>query len=179
MKSNLAYVESYTKDDYKHWEGDWELIYGNPYAMAPSPVYGHQFVSGKIYRQLDEKLDDCKRCEAIFEIDLELSNDTVVKPDTMVICYRPIDFLNKTPEIIFEVVSKSSARRDENIKFDLYEEEGVKYYVLVYPRSKKAKVYKLENYKYRKIGDFSNENYIFETANCKIDFDFDFIWRKN
>ena len=30
-------LETYTYDDYKNWQGDWELIYGHPYAMAPSP----------------------------------------------------------------------------------------------------------------------------------------------
>ena len=55
--SNLSYKENYTIEDYNRWEGDWELIYGDAYAMAPSSVYGHQFVNGKIYRQLeaDEK----------------------------------------------------------------------------------------------------------------------------
>ena len=60
--SNLAYIESYTKDDFMQWEGDWELIYGAPYAMAPSPMFGHQFVNGKIHRQLDESLDNCSSC---------------------------------------------------------------------------------------------------------------------
>jgi len=55
--SNLAYEEKYTISDYQTWQGDWELIYGDAYAMSPSPVYIHQFVNGKIFRQLDEKLD--------------------------------------------------------------------------------------------------------------------------
>ena len=32
------YVETYTYEDYKRWEGDWELIDGVPLAMAPSPI---------------------------------------------------------------------------------------------------------------------------------------------
>ncbi|RLA82720.1 MAG: Uma2 family endonuclease, partial [Epsilonproteobacteria bacterium] len=31
--SNLAYQEYYTKDDYAHWEGDWEIVDGVAYAM--------------------------------------------------------------------------------------------------------------------------------------------------
>lgn len=168
----------YTTADYNLWEGDWEVIYGDAYAMSPSPVYSHQFVTGKIARQLDEELDNCKRCHAIIGIDLELSEDTVVRPDSMVICYQPKDKLTSPPEIVFEVVSKSSSRRDEILKFDLYQSEAIKYYILVYPDNKKAKVYKLIDFKYQKVGDFGNETYKFETKDCSIDFDFGFIWQK-
>ncbi|MCX6051862.1 MAG: Uma2 family endonuclease [Campylobacterales bacterium] len=176
--SNLAYAEHYNKSDYNQWEGDWELIHGSAYAMSPSPIFDHQFINLKISRQLDEKLDGCSECYAVFETDVEFSEETVVRPDSFVICYEPQDRLNKAPEIIFEVISKSTAKRDEQLKFELYQNEGVKYYILVYPNGKKAKVYKLENFKYVKIGDFTDENYTFELEKCSIDFDFNFIWRK-
>lgn len=176
--SNLAYVEYYTKDDYALWDGDWELIYGHPYAMAPSPMYGHQFVNLKIARQLDEKLDNCKSCYTLFETDVEFSQDTVLRPDCMVICYEPVDKLTKAPEIVFEVISKSTAKRDETIKFEVYQEEGVKYYILTYPDIKKAKLYKLHEGRYIKVGDFTNETYTFELDMCSIEFDFNFIWKK-
>ncbi len=176
--STLAYSEKYTIDDHRLWNGDWELVYGDAYAMAPSPMYGHQFVNLKIARQLDEKLDSCKVCSAAIEMDWEVSADTVVRPDSMVICYEPEDRLVKRPEIIFEVISPSSSKRDEILKFDLYQNEGVLYYILAYPESKKAKVYKLIDFKYQKINDFSDETYCFETKECTIDFDFSFIWRK-
>ncbi len=175
---NLAYKEQYTIENYNTWQGDWELVYGDAYAMAPSPLYGHQFVNLKIARQLDEKLDNCKKCQAIIETDLYISNDTVVRPDSMVICYEPDEKLIKKPEIIFEVISKSTAKKDEILKFNLYQDEGVKYYILVYTDSKKAKVYKLIDFVYKKIGDFSDGVYTFETDDCKISFDFSFIWRR-
>ncbi len=176
--SNLAYNEKYTVEDYNIWEGDWELVYGDAYAMAPSPMYGHQFVNLKIARQLDEKLDNCDQCHSVIEMDWQVSNDSIVRPDSMVICYEPDEKLTKAPEIIFEVASKSTVRRDEVLKFNLYQEEGVKYYILVYPESKKAKVYELIDFVYRKIGDFSDEVFTFKVDRCKIDFDFSFIWRK-
>jgi len=40
----LAYQEYYTFEDYQQWEGDWELIEGMPYAMAPSATVTHQTV---------------------------------------------------------------------------------------------------------------------------------------
>jgi len=176
--SNLAYEEKYTIDDYKFWQSDWELIYGDAYAMSPSPVYIHQFVNGKIFRQLDEKLDNCTKCSATIEMDWDISSDSVVRPDSMVICYEPEDRVTKRPEIIFEVISSSSGKRDEILKFDLYQSEGVPYYILVYPDSKKAKIYRLIDLKYQKMGDFIDESYLFETAECNIEFNFGFIWKR-
>lgn len=41
------YLPKYTYDDYKNWEGKWELIDGIPYAMSPAPRIEHQEVSSK------------------------------------------------------------------------------------------------------------------------------------
>ena len=174
---SLAYVEHYTIDDYNLWEGDWELIEGKPYAMAPSPMVTHQSINMKIARQLDEKLDKCEECQALFEIDWQVANDTVVKPDTLVICYEPDEKLTKKPEIIFEVASPSTVKKDEKVKFEIYEREGVLYYILVYPDTKIAKVYKLKDGRYIKMGDFSDEKTTFELPSCEIEFDFSKIWR--
>lgn len=84
--SDLAIVEHYTLADYQQWERDWELIHGVPLAMAPSPDVGRQQLSMAIARQLDEAV---ARCQALFEIDVELADDTVVRPDVLVICYQP------------------------------------------------------------------------------------------
>ncbi len=176
--NNLAYEERYSSEDYRRWEGDWELIYGRAYAMSPSPLVSHQFVNLKISRQLDEALDSCGECYAFIETDVELADDPVVRPDSMVACYQPKERLDRTPDIIFEVISTSTAKRDEILKFDLYQSEEVQYYIIVYPDNMKAKVYQLTEHRYRKIGVFSDERYLFEIQKCQIDFDFGFIWRR-
>jgi Uma2 family endonuclease len=175
---SIAYIEHYSVDDYNQWEGDWELIEGKPYAMAPSPMVTHQSISMKITRQLDELLDECEECQPIFEIDWKVSNDTVVRPDTLVICYEPDEYITKKPEIIFEVTSASTVKKDEKVKFKIYEREGVKYYILVYPDTKIAKVYKLKDGRYIKDGDFSDEKTVFNLPSCDIEFDFSRIWRR-
>jgi len=175
---NLAYTEKYTIKDHSLWDGDWELVRGEAFAMSPSPLYNHQHINGKIYRQLDEQLDNCTKCHAVIETDVTFSEDTVVRPDSMVICYEPDQKLTKAPDLVFEVISRSTAKRDEILKFNLYQTEAIKYYVLVYPESNKAKVYQLIDFKYQKIGDYTNESFIFELSHCDINFDFSFIWRK-
>jgi len=172
-----TYIEHYTVIDYQHWEGNWELVYGIPYAMAPSPMVTHQSISGKIFVALSKALQDCPNCQPLFEIDWEVGSDTVVRPDTLVICYEPDEKLTKKPELIFEIASPSTVRRDEVLKYELYQQEGVKYYVIVYPEMGVAKVYELHQGRYIKVGDFSDEIYQFDVDGCEIGFNFSGIWR--
>ncbi len=176
----LDYLPHYTYEDYCLWDGDWELINGIPYAMSPAPTIKHQSISNKIARYLDEALEDCKLCQALLPIDWKISEDTVVRPDNLVICDKPTNkaYITKAPKIIFEILSKSTAAKDINLKFHLYEKEGVRYYIIVNPDENMAKVYELCNGKYIKMCDASQEKVEFELPECgaKIDFDFSKIW---
>ena len=171
----LAYIEHYSYEDYKKWEGDWELIYGHPYAMSPFALPSHQRVAVKIVRQLDESLDNCKKCFALMESEVKFSDDTVVRPDVFVKC-GDIDDIDITPEIIFEVVSKGSVKRDELLKFDLYKKEGVKFYGIVYPDDKRVKIYKLINGEYIKNTDIKNEIFETDELTCAVKVDFSKVW---
>ena len=50
--------ERYTYQDYLLWKGDWELVNGYPYAMAPSPVRSHQWFSGKFNQRISNILEE-------------------------------------------------------------------------------------------------------------------------
>ncbi|MEA1918050.1 MAG: Uma2 family endonuclease [Campylobacterota bacterium] len=174
----LDYQERYTVEDYNLWDGEWELIDGVAYAMSPSPMVTHQFVSSKIVIELNKKSSTCKKCLVLNEIDYEISDETILKPDVLLICKEIDEKVNKTPEIIFEVLSKSTARRDETVKFEIYQKEGVEYYILVNTTNRVAKVYKLlKDGRFVKQGDFENETFTFNTSTCSLDFDFSTIWR--
>ncbi len=179
MPTNFAYVEKYTVRDYEQWEGDWELIYGDAYAMSPSPTLAHQSVSGKIFRQFADQLENCPSCQVVYEMDWNVSDDIVVRPDVMVICNQTGDRVVKAPVIIFEITSKHSARRDEILKFELYRMEGVKFYGIAYPDYKKIRLYELLSGEYQKLGDFTDEKYEINLPGCKIDFDFNRIWKRS
>ncbi len=173
----LEYLPNYTYADYLQFEGEWELIDGVAYAMAPAPIITHQIVSKHILKQLDSLFENCSECLVVHEADWQIADDTVVRPDVLMIC-KPVDeHIIKTPEIIFEVVSPSTAKRDERQKFELYEQEGVLYYALVYPKMRVAKVYRLHEGRFIKAGDFEEETYSFKVKGCQKGFDFSKIWR--
>jgi Uma2 family endonuclease len=177
----LAYQEYYTFDDYQHWRGDWELLEGMPYAMTPSPTVSHQTVgfniASEIKAVLNNKRSHNDKCCILMETDWQVSNDTVVRPDVMVVCQNIDEKVMVTPELIIEVVSLSSTKRDEVMKFDLYQREGVLYYILAYPDKRLAKIYHNEVGGFRKSGDYSTETVEFNIRECSFSVDFGLIWR--
>ena len=172
------YLPNYTVEDYLRWEGDWELIEGIPFAMAPSPFAIHQRVSFLIANQIDTQIEDCpKECKVFLELDWIVNENTVVRPDVSVVCGKVEDFIKTTPKVIFEVVSKSTAARDEQLKFELYQREKVNYYGLVYPNLKKMRVFRLINNRYEKVFDSDRGSFRFELE-CPFTVDLDYLWRR-
>ncbi len=172
------YLPNYTVEDYLRWEGDWELIEGIPFAMAPSPFAVHQRVSFLIANQIDTQLEDCsEECKVFLELDWIVNENTVVRPDVSVVCGKVEDFIKTTPKVIFEVVSRSTAVRDEQLKFELYQREKVNYYGLVYPSLKKMRVFRLINNRYEKVFDSDRGSFRFELE-YPFTVDLDYLWRR-
>lgn len=138
----------------------------------------HQRVSNNIAWELKEALRECEACMALLPVDWKISDDTVVQPDNLIYCgeLENANYLTKAPQVIFEVISPSTAIKDTNLKFELYEREGVRYYVLVYPADKVAKVYRWEEGRYIKVCDCSEESVTFDIDMCKFTFDFSKVW---
>ncbi|WP_028950039.1 Uma2 family endonuclease [Sulfurihydrogenibium subterraneum] len=166
------YLPYYTVEERDKWEGDWELIEGIPYALA-SPSIIHQRVLTNIIYQVRNSLEECSNeCEVLADIDYYISQDTVVRPDAVIVCQKLEDRLTLVPDVIFEIVSPSSVKMDERIKYELYQREKVKYYILVYPQGlKKVRVYKLEGDVYKKDFEGFEGVYQVDLQKCKINLD--------
>lgn len=145
--------ESYTFADCLTWPENEriELIDGEAVMMSlPSTV--HQKISGELFRQLANFLEG-KKCEVfsapfgvrLFEKDGDSPEnvDTMVEPDISVICDR--DKLDRhgckgAPDLIVEILSPSTQRRDRLIKLELYQRAGVREYWLVSPEEQTVQV---------------------------------------
>jgi len=174
----LAEILKYTYNDYKNWEGDWELIDGYPVAMAPSPFGPHQAIMSKLVTILNIQLEKCNNdCFVYAELDWIINDFTVVRPDVSVVCKKIRKHLKETPEFIAEIVSNSSVKIDEKIKFDLFEKEGVKTYMIISIPTRKVRVFKLQNNEYKKIADKEEGEIGFKISNCEINFDAAVFWR--
>lgn len=157
MQHNLALKleERYTYKDYMTWNDNkfWELIDGIAYQMAP-PSRKHQNVSTELVRQFANYLLG-KPCEVHHQpfgvrLPLEDEPDEFIKhallPDIAVVCdEKKLDDAGCRggPDLIIEILSPSTSKRDLEDKFKLYEKAGVKEYWIVDPVNNFIKVYVL------------------------------------
>jgi hypothetical protein len=84
MSFNLTIqdIPHYTYKEYELWEGDWELIKGIPYAMAPAPSWRHQgFGSRFVAAFINElKKNNTCTCKLLYGCDWIVNDDNVVRP---------------------------------------------------------------------------------------------------
>ncbi|HIJ80521.1 MAG TPA: Uma2 family endonuclease [Desulfuromonadales bacterium] len=150
-EDRFSYADYLTWDDEKRWE----LIDGEAICMSPGPNRLHQKWLGELFVQFHTHLDG-KPCEVFLApFDVRLPDHanatdeeivTVVQPDIMVVCDPDkIDDrgVNGAPDLVIEIISPSTAKRDITTKYDLYQRHGVKEYWLVYPNDRTLLVYRL------------------------------------
>lgn len=172
--TNFSYIQKYTFEEYKNWEGKWELIDGTPYAMVPLPSIKHQNISGNIHALLKMQLENCEKCTPLLPVDWKIDEETVLQPDNCVICYsvdEKATYLTKAPSLIFEILSPSTANKDRILKFQIYQEQKVKYYAMIEPKNNTYEIYVLNNDIYEKI-ESDNNCFTFLLEECEINFDF-------
>ena len=165
--------ERYCYADYLKWPDDQrcELINGVPYLMTPAPGRRHQEILGNLFGLIWSFLRSAPGCRvfmAPFDVRLpapgqkEEDIDNIVQPDLAVVCdQRKLDEKGclGAPDIVVEVISLATARKDLGLKFDLYESSGVPEYWVVFPREKAVQVYKLNAAgKYERVGDYGPES---------------------
>ncbi|GIX42355.1 MAG: hypothetical protein KatS3mg129_2088 [Leptospiraceae bacterium] len=133
----------YTYKDYVQWEGDWELIDGVAFSMAPSPFGKHQKILKNIIFILELQIKQNHLNYYVYpELDWIVNEDTIIRPDISITNEEIEEFIRKPPVMIIEIISKNTKQKDETIKYRLYEEQKVDYYMLVYPEKKEVKLYK-------------------------------------
>lgn len=166
--------KKYTYADYLNWPDveRWEILGGQLFMMTPSPSSQHQRILMEIASQLHTYLrgKSCAVFPAPFDVRLPQGDekdeeiDNVVQPDLVVVCDRSkIDKrgCKGAPDLIVEILSYSTAKKDLNEKFNLYEKSGVKEYWVVFPGDEVVEVYQLdENMKYVKTGTYQNSSRI-------------------
>jgi len=144
-EARVDYNKHYIYADYLTWDKfdeRWELIDGVPYLMS-SPTIQHQRISFNLTLQLGNFLKGkkCRIFYAPFEVRLnaETTDDTVVQPDLLVICDH--DKFTKrgckgAPEMVIEILSPSTSKRDRTIKYDAYLKAGIIEYWIIDPDAK-------------------------------------------
>ncbi len=166
------YNPNHTLADYDMWQGNWELIDGYPYSMSPSESAKHQRFASKLHVQFVLSLSKIKgcsnNCEVLYELDWRINNNTVVRPDLVVVCNLTDNFITKPPILIVELLSDATAFKDRHLKYELYQEQGVPYYIIIDPEMRKHNIYVLSVGSYVELNDTKS----FTIAeNCTLELD--------
>jgi Uma2 family endonuclease len=159
MTSAARKIEpSFTYADYCGWPEDerWELIDGQAWAMCPAPSRRHQDILLELGVQIKTALRGrpCQVYLAPFDVRLPERNEsdeltqTVVQPDLSIFC-NPSRLDDKgargAPDWIIEVLSSSTAVKDQTVKRDLYARHGVAEYWLIHPTDRVLTIYRRSN----------------------------------
>lgn len=155
--NQLDFNKKYTYADYLTWrlKERVELIKGRLFKMSPAPNIYHQQVAGNLYFEFRKSLQekDCQVFTAPFDVrfpkeqpDADGKIEDVVQPDICIVCDPDkLDFKGcvGAPDLIVEILSPSSSKKDLNEKYQLYQEQRVKEYWVVHPVEQTLLVYTL------------------------------------
>lgn len=141
MADNLAHQEE-IRD---------EMLNGKVILMSPRPAVNHNRVIGNIFFAFMGYLRG-KTCEPFADgTDVYLTEKDRVIPDVMIICKKETikrKGVFGVPDLIVEVLSPGTEKRDRGYKKDLYEKSGVREYWLVEPETQTVEVYLLKDKKF-------------------------------
>ena len=140
MNGNLAYKE----------EPREELLGGRIYMMSSQTV-NHSQIASNIYDAFRSYLKG-RTCRPFNDsVDVYLTENDRVIPDAMIVCNKNIiklDGIHGAPDLIVEVLSPGTTKKDKGYKKNLYETAGVKEYWIVDPITHSIEVYILTDGKF-------------------------------
>jgi len=140
-----------------------ELIDGEHY-VTPSPKIPHQRVSGILHGLIWSHLETHPIGEVFHApLDVVFSMFDVVEPDLLYLSNERSaqaltpDNVRGTPELVVEIASRSTRKRDETIKLRLYERAGVTEYWFVDPKMDVIRIYRREDTRFGRPLELSRE----------------------
>ena len=143
-------VVKFTYEDYLTTPADerYELLDGD-LIMVPAPNLKHQRVNAEIYAQLRQFIKDRALGTLLYApCDVVLSDTDIVQPDLLFVSREREHLLSDgekvrgAPDLAVEILSPSSADKDQGVKRDLYGRHGVTEYWLVDPIAETVSIHR-------------------------------------
>lgn len=141
----------FTYEDLKSWEPDnyrHEIIEGEHF-MSPSPSVYHQKIVGQLFTAL-LKFVEKKQLGEVFvsPIDVVFHETDVCVPDLIFISKEndaiiKAENIQGAPDLVIEILSPSTKKRDRELKYKRYAYYGVKEYWIIDPEKQIVEVYDL------------------------------------
>ncbi|MBR4904085.1 MAG: Uma2 family endonuclease [Selenomonadaceae bacterium] len=143
---------------------DYEVIEGEKF-MAPSADTWHNNTMGKLFLSIGMHVATNKLGLVFTDsLDVHFPDGNLFKPDFMfisaenskIVLDNKHSTIHGVPDMVAEIFSRSTMKRDMTIKKDIYERNGVKEYWIINPWSESIEVYLLRNGKYELEGVYQN-----------------------
>lgn len=114
-----------------------ELIYGRFY-VSPAPTVLHQIIVALLWQHCDAIARSTGGLALLSPVDVALAEHSIVQPDVVYLARErravvTTEGLEGAPNLVVEVLSKGTTRRDRGEKLKLYAESGIEEYWLVDP----------------------------------------------
>ncbi len=139
-------------------EGTLAELVNNQLLMEPAPDFYHQDIVTEIATQLRNTAKAKALGKVIVSpVDVYFGKENVFQPDIIFIATERLALLVKNgrvhgaPDLVIEVLSPGTEKKDKQQKKPVYEKYGVKEYWLVEPASKKVIGYKLSDKHYIEV----------------------------
>ncbi len=158
VQTKLTYADYLkTPDDERYELLSGELI------MSPSPREIHQYILGRLYLQLGAFIYGRNLGKVYFApFDVVLSDTDVVQPDLLFVSYERDEIITPdnvqgAPDLVVEILSPATAKRDRTFKPDLYAQHGVQEYWIVDPDARTIMVLLRDESRFKVVGIYGEE----------------------
>ena len=137
-----------------------EILDGEHY-VTPAPFIRHQLVSGRLHSRLGPFIEKHRLGVVLYApVDVILSPHDIAQPDLLFISHERAGILTEpnvqgAPDLVIEILSKKTRRRDEHLKLELYGRYGVLEYWMVDPERRGTKIYRRDGGRLRLIAEVS------------------------
>jgi Uma2 family endonuclease len=137
----------FTYEDYLLLPEDrrYEILDGDLF-MTPAPTPYHQLVSKRIEHFLDDHVQKSRLGEVLYApCDVVLSATDVLQPDILFVANDRMSiigekYISAAPDLVVEVLSLSTAERDQTLKTKIYARFGVRELWIASPEAKTVEV---------------------------------------
>jgi Uma2 family endonuclease len=147
--------------------------------MSPMPRPEHQAMATNLAAEFRAalKVSGCA-CKVYQPLDYKIAEDTVLNPDLLIVC-KPIlkAFLDFAPELVVEILSPATALKDRYTNFDIYQEQRIRFYLIIYADKREVEIYRLSDTGvYERMVLEIMKPFHFDFPECRFDMLFENIW---
>jgi len=159
LRSGVTYEDYCRLDDDRRYE-----VIGGELFLVPSPNVFHQQISIRLSTLLYNYIFE-NNLGLLLEapMDVCFTPEDIVQPDIIFVSRERQDIVSEAniqgaPDLIIEILSFSTAKRDRTKKKELYTRHGVKELWLIHPVAQTIEVFTLEGGSYREPVFYTKKN---------------------